>query len=101
MFESGGARRGLLGTLELECRGAPGLARALGEDSGTIRGGSVRVRAGPAMVRRAHMRAAFSEGVASGRRVDVRHRVRKLSAIKLQCIPNYLRGPVLIKLLEL
>ena len=29
----------------------------------------MRVRAGPAMVRRAHMRAAFSEGVASGRRV--------------------------------
>ena len=48
--------------------GVPGLVRALGGGSGVIRGGSVRVRRSGVLTFE-----ACGEGVAIGRRVDVRH----------------------------
>ena len=51
--------------------GVPGLACALGGDSGTIREGSVRVRRSGLLTC-----AVFGEGVAIGRQVDVQHRQR-------------------------
>ena len=67
-----GEGRGCLCARRLYARvGVPGLACALGGDSGTIREGSVRVRRSGLLTC-----AVFGEGVAIGRQVDVQHRQR-------------------------